>query len=96
MNQARERRFREPHSTSSTSATGAHELRDGSRDAGPTELVADGFITLNPQPADLHLFPRRYRAIVHVSEALRKAESDRVHPLVNVADSLCAISQGAR
>jgi SAM-dependent methyltransferase/uncharacterized protein YbaR (Trm112 family) len=96
MNQARERRFREPRHIFDVRYWGPHELRDElARRVGPTELVADGFITLNPQPADLHLFPRRYRAIVHVSEALRKA-SDRVPPLVNAADSLYAISRSAR
>ncbi len=39
---------------------------------GPTELAVDGFLTLNPQPADLELLPRRYRALVQASEALRR------------------------
>ncbi len=38
---------------------------------GPTKLSVDGFFTLNPQPADADLLPRRYRAIVAVSELLR-------------------------
>jgi SAM-dependent methyltransferase len=94
-NQARERRFREPRDLFDVRYWGPNELRDElTRRIGPTKVVADGFFTLNPQPTDVHLFPRRYRAVVHVSEALRKT-SDRVRPLVNVADSLYAISRGA-
>jgi SAM-dependent methyltransferase/uncharacterized protein YbaR (Trm112 family) len=39
---------------------------------GPTELSTDGFFTLNPQKRDLDLLPRRFRAVVHVSEALKR------------------------
>jgi hypothetical protein len=38
------------------------------------------------------LMKRRYRAVVHVSEALRRA-SDRLPVLVNAADSIYAISR---
>jgi SAM-dependent methyltransferase/uncharacterized protein YbaR (Trm112 family) len=39
---------------------------------GPTTLSVDGYFTLNPQPADADLLPRRYRAILAVSELLRR------------------------
>jgi hypothetical protein len=47
----------------------------------------DGFFTLNPQPADAPLLPRRYRLVVAVSETLRAAAS-MVPPLLHLADSL--------
>jgi len=54
---------------------------------GPTRLSVDGFFSLNVQPSDLHLMPARYRALVHVSEGLRRMS--QIFPLlVNVADSL--------
>jgi SAM-dependent methyltransferase/uncharacterized protein YbaR (Trm112 family) len=49
------------------------ELRRVFGTIGPTELSTDGFFTLNPQTSDLDLLPRRYRALVRVSEALKKA-----------------------
>jgi SAM-dependent methyltransferase/uncharacterized protein YbaR (Trm112 family) len=54
---------------------------------GPTEMEVDGYFTLNPQISDVRFFPWRYRAVVHASEALRKA-SRIVPPLRYVADSL--------
>jgi SAM-dependent methyltransferase/uncharacterized protein YbaR (Trm112 family) len=50
---------------------------------GPTELRTDGFFTLNPQKRDLDLLPARFRAVVHVSEALK-----RVHAPTALADSV--------
>ena len=50
---------------------------------GPTELRTDGFFTLNPQKRDLDLLPARYRAVVRVSEALK-----RVHAPTTFADSV--------
>jgi SAM-dependent methyltransferase/uncharacterized protein YbaR (Trm112 family) len=50
---------------------------------GPTELRTDGFFTLNPQKRDLDLLPTRFRAVVHVSEALK-----RVHAPTTFADSV--------
>jgi SAM-dependent methyltransferase/uncharacterized protein YbaR (Trm112 family) len=50
---------------------------------GPTELRTDGFFTLNPQKRDLDLLPARFRAVVHVSEALK-----RVHAPTTFADSV--------
>ena len=54
---------------------------------GPVELIADGFLTINPQPADLDLLRPSYRVVVRVSERLRWA-STHVPALVGVADSL--------
>jgi SAM-dependent methyltransferase len=92
-NQLRERRFREPRSLFDVRYWAPRELRDElERRVGPTTLAADGFLTLNPQMTDLELFPRRYRALVRTSEALRRL-SERVRPLLYVADSLYALSQ---
>jgi SAM-dependent methyltransferase len=91
-NQARERRFREPRTLFDVRYWSPRELRgELTRRVGPTELFADGFLTLNPQPTDLALLPRRYRAVVRASEALRSI-SDHAKPLVCAADSLYARS----
>jgi SAM-dependent methyltransferase len=92
-NQLRERRFREPRSLFDVRYWSTGELRDAlERAVGPTELSVDGFLTLNPQPADLRLLPRRYRALVRTSEAYRKA-SRRLPFLVHAADSVYALSR---
>ncbi|HEX8847948.1 MAG TPA: methyltransferase domain-containing protein [Gemmatimonadaceae bacterium] len=54
---------------------------------GPTRLDVDGFFSLNPQAADKHLLPLRYRAVVTVSDTLRAA-SRAVGALRYAADSL--------
>jgi hypothetical protein len=92
FNQARERRFREPRTLFDVRYWGPRELeRELVRRVGPTRLEADGFFTLNPQPADLELLPRRYQAVVRASEALRRA-SEAARPLTYAADSLYARS----
>jgi 2-polyprenyl-6-hydroxyphenyl methylase/3-demethylubiquinone-9 3-methyltransferase len=63
------------------------ELRETFGVIGPVELAADGFLTINPQTSDLDLLRRRHRALVRVSGRLRRL-SDRVRPLVAVADSV--------
>jgi SAM-dependent methyltransferase/uncharacterized protein YbaR (Trm112 family) len=63
------------------------ELRRTFRAIGPTSLSTDGFFTLNPQKRDLDLLPRRYRALVRTSEALRRA-SGRARFLTALADSV--------
>ena len=94
-NQLRERRFREPRSLFDVRYWSTGELqRELERAVGPTELSVDGFLTLNPQPADLRLLPRRYRALVRMSEAYRRASS-RLPFLVHAADSLYASSRRA-
>lgn len=59
---------------------------------GSSELSVDGYFSLNVQPTDLRLLRRRHRAIVQVSEALRKL-SGSVPILAKVADSLYVDSQ---
>jgi ubiquinone/menaquinone biosynthesis C-methylase UbiE len=93
MNQVRERRFREPKVIFDVRYWSPGELKkELERRVGPTKVFTDGYITLNPQPADTHLMPRHLRAVVHGSEALRKL-SDRFKPLVTVADSVYVIAQ---
>jgi SAM-dependent methyltransferase len=92
-NQLRERRFREPRTLFDVRYWGPRELeREFSRAVGRTELAVDGYLTLNPQPADLALLPRRYRAVVRTSEALR-ALSARIPALTYAADSLYVASR---
>jgi SAM-dependent methyltransferase/uncharacterized protein YbaR (Trm112 family) len=88
FNQLRERRFREPRTMFDVRYWSPRELGEEFRRAvGPTTLAVDGFLTLNPQPADLPLLPRRYRALVRSSEGLRRL-SERLPFLVHAADSL--------
>jgi len=61
---------------------------------GPSELSVDGFFSLNVQPADLHLLPARYRAVVRASEVLRSL-SAKIPALLKVADSLYISSRRA-
>jgi SAM-dependent methyltransferase len=64
------------------------ELRAAFTDVfGPAELFVDGFFTINPQPADAHLLPWKFRMVVWLSETLRQL-SDRLPVLAHVADSL--------
>lgn len=92
MNQVLERRYKEQRNVFDIRYWTPAELKQElEQRIGPTELFVDGYITLNPQPTDLYLLPRKYRAIVHVSEALRKA-ADRMPPLLQVADSIYARS----
>ena len=48
---------------------------------GPSRIFVDGYFSLNPQISDIHLFPRRYRALVRLSEALRKMSESFRHPV---------------
>ena len=94
--QLRERRFREPRDLFDVRYWSPSELRDElTRAVGPTELTVDGFLTLNPQPADLPLLPRRYRALVRASEAYRRV-SHRLPGLVQFADSVFAASRRSK
>ena len=63
------------------------ELREAFAVIGAVELLADGFLTLNPQPTDLDLLRLRHRLVVRLSEALRRA-SQRAPVLVRLADSV--------
>jgi len=69
------------------------EIRRTVRDAvGATELQVDGFFSLNAQAAEAHLLPRRYRAVVALSETLRRL-SLRLPLLAWTADSLYAVAR---
>ena len=61
------------------------------RRVGPTELVADGFLTLNPQPTDL---AHCRAATARSSGRPRRCERSPIasKPLVYAADSLYARS----
>jgi len=64
------------------------ELRSVFSDCiGPSELSVDGFFSLNAQVSDVALMPRRYRALVHASERLRRF-SETFPLLTKFADSL--------
>ncbi len=54
---------------------------------GPVTLLADGYLSLNPQLSDVDLLPPRNRLIVRMSEGLRRA-ADAFPPLVLAADSV--------
>jgi 2-polyprenyl-3-methyl-5-hydroxy-6-metoxy-1,4-benzoquinol methylase len=54
---------------------------------GATQLSVDGYFSLNAQFSDLRFLPRRYQAVVLISELLRRA-SQRVPQLSYFADSL--------
>ena len=96
FNQLRERRFREPRTLFDVRYWSPRELRRELEHAvGPTELSVDGFLTLNPQPADLPLLPRRYRALVRLSERYRLT-SLKLPWLVNAADSVYAASTAGK
>jgi SAM-dependent methyltransferase/uncharacterized protein YbaR (Trm112 family) len=59
------------------------ELRRVFGRIGPTDLRTDGFFTLNPQKRDVDLLPPAFRAVVHVSETLK-----RLHAPARFADSV--------
>jgi ubiquinone/menaquinone biosynthesis C-methylase UbiE/uncharacterized protein YbaR (Trm112 family) len=59
---------------------------------GPVQLSVDGYFSLNVQPNDIHLLPTRYRALVHVSEDLRRI-SAKIPILSKIADSLYVQAQ---
>jgi len=66
------------------------DLADAFRSlVGPTELSADGYLTLNPQPSDLDLLPIHLRPIIRISEAIRTL-SNRMPALIEIADSIFA------
>ena len=58
-----------------------------SADIGPSQVTVDGFFTLNPQMEDLRFLPRKYRAVVRISDGLRQLSS-WFRPLLYLADSL--------
>src|SRR4030095_12264212 len=54
---------------------------------GSTVMSVDGFFSLNPQFSDRRFLPRKYQAIVCMSEILRRA-SEQVPAAAYFADSL--------
>lgn len=50
-------------------------------------MSVDGFFSLNAQKADIDPLPRRFRAVVRASEAMRWI-TDRLPPLITVADGV--------
>lgn len=54
---------------------------------GSARLSVDGYFSLNPQMSDLRLLPRKYRALVRLSHALREMTGN-FPPLAYMADSL--------
>lgn len=62
---------------------------------GPSEILVDGFFSLNPQASDLRLLPPRARAVVRTSEALRRL-SESLPVLKYFADSLYVGARRAR
>lgn len=58
---------------------------------GPTTLLSDGYLSLNPDIRNVDLLPRKYRLIVSCSETLRKL-SLSVPWLTYFADSLYVVA----
>ncbi|HEX2777902.1 MAG TPA: methyltransferase domain-containing protein [Gemmatimonadaceae bacterium] len=59
---------------------------------GPARLTIDGFFSLNPQVAERHLLPLRYRAVVTVSDTLKRW-GERFPIFQQVADSLTVFAR---
>ncbi len=81
------RRFRSARNFEVRYWTPAELRRRFSALVGPSMITVDGYFSLNAQPAEAPLLPRRYRLLIRASELLRRA-SRVVRPLVWVADSL--------
>jgi hypothetical protein len=86
VQQAR-RRFREPEKFEVRYWSPSELRRTFATAIGPTRLSADGFFSLNAQPAEAALLPRHLRVLVHTSAALVRL-ADRIPPLINAADSV--------
>lgn len=86
FHQAR-RRFREPSLFEVRYWTPSELEATFTQLVGPSVLSVDGFFSLNAQPQEAHLLPARLRAIVTISEWLRRL-SHRIPALQAVADSL--------
>jgi SAM-dependent methyltransferase len=63
------------------------ELRETFGAIGQVSITADGFLTINPQTADLDLLPARSQVVVRISDLLRRA-SVLAPVLVQAADSV--------
>lgn len=90
VQQAR-RRFRQPQKFEVRYWSPSELRRSLGSAIGPTRLSADGFFSLNAQPAEAALLPVHLRALVHTSAALARI-ANRIPPLVNAADSIWVTS----
>ncbi len=81
------RRFREPREFEVRYWRPSELRRTFQRAIGSTRLRADGFFSLNAQPAEADVLPLHLRALVHTSAALARI-ADGVPPLIYAADSL--------
>lgn len=68
------------------------ELRGVFEELGETSIFADGFLSLNAQTSDLAILPRRYAAVVRLSETLKRVAT-RWPALTRVADSLWVLTR---
>lgn len=80
------RGFRTPRAFQVRYWTASELQRTFERAIGPATVSIDGFFSLNAQPAEAHLLPRRYQFVVGVSNRL-KALSAWIPALRTVADS---------
>jgi hypothetical protein len=53
---------------------------------GPAQIAVDGYLALSAQVSDVRFLPKRYRASVYTSEALRRM-SELIPTLTHLADS---------
>jgi SAM-dependent methyltransferase/uncharacterized protein YbaR (Trm112 family) len=86
------RRFREPRGFEVRYWTPGELRETVARLVGPATLAVDGYFTLNAQPAEKEVLPRRFRYLVQLSEILRRLSS-AVAPLRYVADSLYVLAR---
>lgn len=54
---------------------------------GPSKLIVDGFFSLNPQPQEAHLLPKKFQWVVKLSELVKRI-SLIIKPIQFFADSL--------
>src|SRR5947207_2635099 len=62
---------------------------------GPSDVTADGYFSLNPQPNEAHMLPVPFRAVVAASETLRTLSMHGM-PITWLADSLCVSATKSR
>lgn len=81
------RRFREPKGFE-VRYWGISELQTAFEHCiGPSTIMVDGYLSLNPQVSDVRFLPTRYKALVYASEGLRRI-SQHFPLLIYLADSL--------
>ena len=62
---------------------------------GPSDVTADGYFSLNPQPNEAHMLPMPFRTVVAASETLRTLSMHGM-PITWLADSLCVSATKSR